>query len=110
MIARSTHYPTNRKDTMMKARNVENGLALVGAIVVLIGVSFAADNALAKENTDIATEAVAIQNATDNTLNSAEKANAETAAAAAASLALENGIELDIQLEDRTSMLMARGK
>jgi hypothetical protein len=70
---------------MMKARNIENGLALVGAVVVLIGVSFAADNA-------------------------AEKANAETAAAAAASLALENWIELDIQLEDRTSTLIARGK
>ena len=94
----------------MKARNVENGLALVGAIVVLIGVSFAADNALAEENTDIATEAVAIQKATDNTLNSAEKANTETAAAAAASLALENWIELDIQLDGRTSELMARGK
>ena len=109
MIARSTHYLTYRKDTMMKAKTIENGLALVGAIVVLIGVSFAADNALAEENTDIATVAVAIQDATDNTLNSAEQANAETAAAAAASLALENWVELDIQLDDRTSTLMARG-
>ena len=43
-------------------------------------------------------------------MNSAEKANTETAAAAAASLALENWIELDIQLDGRTSELMARGK
>lgn len=95
---------------MMKARKVENGLALVGAIVVLIGVSFAADNAFAEENTDVTTTAVAIHNVADNTLNSAEKANAESAAAAAASLALENWIELDIQLEDRTSTLIASGK
>jgi len=94
----------------MKARNIENGLALVGAVVVLIGVSFAADNALAEENANITSTAPAIHGAADNTLNSAEKANAETAAAAAASLALENWIELDIQLEDRTSMLIARGK
>jgi len=95
---------------MMKARNIENGLALVGAVVVLIGVSFAADNALAEENADVTTTTVAIDIATDNTLNSAAKANAETAARAVESLALENWIELDIQLEDRTSTLIARGK
>ena len=94
----------------MKARNIENGLALVGAVVVLIGVSFAADNALAEENADVTTTTVAIDIATDNTLNSAAKANAETAARAVESLALENWIELDIQLEDRTSTLIARGK
>jgi len=94
---------------MMKARNIENGLALVGAIVVLIGVSFAADDALAEDNANVISTAVAIHNAADNTLSIAEKANAETAAAAAASLALENWIELDIQLRDRTSTLIARG-
>lgn len=93
----------------MKARNIENGLALIGAIVVLIGVSFAADNALAEENATVTSTVVALDDAADETLNSAEKANVETAAAAAASLARENWIDLDIQLEDRTSTLIARG-
>jgi hypothetical protein len=95
---------------MMKARNVENGLALVGAIVVLVGVSFAAENALAEENAIVTTSAVAVHNVANDTLNGAEEANAETAAAAAASLALENRLDLDIQLGDRTSTLIARGK
>lgn len=94
----------------MKARNIENGLALAGAIVVLIGVSFAADTALAEESADLTTSAVAIHDAADNTLSSAEQANAETAARAVESLALENQIEVDIQFEDRTSTLMARGE
>ena len=93
----------------MKARNVENGLALAGAIVVLIGVSFAADNAFAEENANVTSTAVAIHNAGDTTLSIAEKANAETAAIAVASLELENSIEFDIQFRDRTSTLVARG-
>jgi len=93
----------------MKARNIENGLAVIGAIVVLIGVSFAADNALAEEHATITTTAEAIHNAADETLNTAAEANTETAAKAAASLALENWIDLDIQLADRTSTLIARG-
>ena len=94
---------------MMKARNVENGLALVGAIVVLVGVSFAADEALAEDHANITSTAVAIHNAADDTLRSAETANTETATVAAASLALANQIDLDIQLGDRTSTLIARG-
>jgi hypothetical protein len=95
---------------MMKARNIENGLALVGAIVDLIGVSFAADNALAEESAKVTTAAVVLHDdAADDTLSSAEKANVETAAVAAASLARENWIDLEIQLEDRTSTLVARG-
>jgi hypothetical protein len=94
---------------MMKARNIENGLALVGAIVVLIGVSFAAENALAEDNAKVTTTAVTLHEAADDTLNSAEQANVETAAEAAASLARENWIDLDIQLEGRTSTLVARG-
>ena len=94
----------------MKARNIENGLALAGAIVVLIGVSFAADTALAEERADFTAPAVAIHDATNNTLNSAEEANAETAAKAVESLELENQIEVDFQFEDLTSPVMARGE
>lgn len=93
----------------MKTRNIENGLALVGAIVVLVGVSFAADNALAEEHSNVISTAVAIHDTADDTLESAAEANAETAATAATSLALENWFVLDIQLDDRTSTLMARG-
>lgn len=93
----------------MKARNIENGLAVIGAIVVLIGVSFAADNALADEHAGITTTAVAIHNVADVTLITAAEANTETAAKAATSLAFENWIDLDIQLADLTSTLIARG-
>lgn len=91
----------------MKARKIENGLALMGAVIVLIGVSFAADDALAEETADVTTTAAAINDAAEVTLNGAKLANAETAAEAVASLALENWIDLDIQLSDRTSTLIA---
>ena len=91
----------------MKARKIEDGLALMGAVIVLIGVSFAADDALAEETADVTTTPVAIHDATEVTLNGAKTANVETAAAAVASLALENWIDLDIQLKDRTSTVIA---
>lgn len=91
----------------MKAKNIENGLAIMGAVIVLIGVSFAADDALAEETADVTTTAVAIHDASEDTLNGAEMANIETAARAVASLALENWIDLDIEHEDRRSTLIA---
>jgi len=110
MIERSIPYQTYQQDTMMKARKIENGLALAAAIVVLIGVSSAADNAFAQENADVTTTSVATHNAVNDTLSGAARANAETAAEAVASLTLENRIELDIRLGDRTSTSIARGK
>ena len=91
----------------MKARNIENGLAVMGAVIVLIGVSFAADDALAEETADVTTTDVAIHDAAGDTLNGAETANAEIASRAAESLALENWVDLDIRIEDRTSTLIA---
>jgi hypothetical protein len=38
------------KEWMMKLRNMENRLAVLAAVIVLIGVSSAAENALADEN------------------------------------------------------------
>jgi hypothetical protein len=35
----------------MKAKNIENNLALAGALIVLVGVSFAAEDALGFETT-----------------------------------------------------------
>ena len=94
----------------MKARNIEDRLAVIGALVVLIGVSFAAEDALAKETPEITTTAVAIHNAAAETLEMAEDANADAARRAARSLALETVIDLDIKLEDTTSTLIANEK
>ena len=94
----------------MKARNIENGLALVGALIVFIGVSFAAESALAKESTDVTAPAMTALNAADDTLRDAEQANSEAARQAARSLALENWVDLDIKFDDRTSTLTAGEK
>ena len=94
----------------MKARNLENNLALVGALIVLVGVSFAAEDALGVEIADVTTKAIAIHDVSDSTTSGAAKATADAAAQAAKSLALENWISLDIKLEDRTSTLIASKK
>lgn len=94
----------------MKAKNVENNLALIAALIVLVGVSFAAEEALGFESADVTTTAVAIHDAGRSTISGAAKANADAAAAAAKSLALENWMALDIKLQDRTSTLVADRK
>jgi len=91
----------------MKAINLEERLGLLGALIVLIGVSSAAGEALAAETADVTTTAIAIHEAAEDTLEIAEQANAEAAAKAAATLAIENGLDLDIRLDDRTSLLVA---
>lgn len=91
----------------MKAINIEERLGLLGALIVLIGVSSAAGEALAAETADLTTTAIAIHEAAEDTLEIAEQANAEAAAKAAATLAIENGLDLDIRFDDRTSILAA---
>ena len=88
---------------MMKAMNIEDRLALIGALIVLIGVSSAAEDALAVDSADITTTAIAIHDAADSTIEIAAKASAEAAAAAAKALAKENGLDLDIRFEDHIS-------
>jgi len=94
----------------MKAKNIENTLVLVGALVVLVGVSFAAEEALGFETANATTDTVAIRDITTSTTSGAAEANAEAAAQAAESLALQNWVNLDIKLEDRTSTLVADKK
>jgi len=91
----------------MKAKNFENNLALAGALIVLVGVSFAAEDALSFENANVTSTAIAIHDNTESTTSGAAKANADAAAKAAKSLALENSVNLDIKLDDRTSVLVA---
>lgn len=90
----------------MKTSNLEERLALIGALVVLLGVSMAAEDALA-DDAEITTTAIAIHEAAEDTLETARMANREAAADAAESLALENWIDLDFRLEDHTSTLIA---
>ena len=94
----------------MKAKNIENNLALVGALIVLVGVSFAAEDALGFETADVTTTATAIHDVADSTTSSAAQATADAAALAAKSLARENWIDLDIKLEDHRSTLVADKK
>ena len=94
----------------MKTRNIENGLALLGAMIVIVGVSFAAESALAKESANSTATTEAIKDVADNTLQGAKQANHEAASQAARSLASENWIDLDIRFDDRTSMLVAGKK
>jgi 5,10-methylene-tetrahydrofolate dehydrogenase/methenyl tetrahydrofolate cyclohydrolase len=95
------------EEDTMKAIKIEERLGLLGALIVLIGVSSAAGEALAAETADLTTTAIAIHEAAEDTLEIAEQANAEAAAKAAATLAIENGLDLDIRFDDRTSILVA---
>jgi len=98
---------TELRTQIMKTRNIENGLALIGAMIVIIGVSFAAESALAKESAPVTATAVAINDVADSTLRGAKQAIDEAASQAARSLASENWIDLDIKFVDHTSSLVA---
>ena len=90
----------------MKLRNLENHLALLAAVVVLVGVSFAAEDALAKETRDV-TNMAAATDAAASALRIAEKASKDSAARAVESLELDVLTDLDIRLADTTSTLVA---
>jgi hypothetical protein len=92
---------------MMKAKNIEERLALLGVLLVLIGVSSAAEEALAADTPEVKTTAVVIHNGADDTRELARQANAEAASRAAAALAEENGLDLDIRLNDHSSKPVA---
>jgi len=90
----------------MKNTNIENTLALAGALIVLIGVSAAASTALAGEIDTAETTIVVTEAATDtNSVISmaASKAAAEATNVAILLINLENQLDLDIRLLDRTS-------
>jgi len=97
---------------MMKTRNIENKLALIGALIVIIGVSSAATSALAAEPTDERTTNVVAKRSESAsvTISGAREANAKTAAEAAEALKAETTLDLDIQLGDLTSTLIAGAK
>lgn len=90
---------------MMKTRNIENRLALIGALIVLLGVSWAAGSAFAAETENATSAAVVERLLTDETIIGARKAIMEAAAEAAEALKAENEIDLDIQHADLTSLI-----
>jgi hypothetical protein len=92
--------------TGMKNTNIENTLALAGALIVLIGVGAAASSALAGEVDTTDTKIVVAEAATDaNRVISmaASKAAVEATDVAILSIDHENQLDLDIRLLDRTS-------
>lgn len=95
---------------MMNTRNIENKLALLAALIVLIGVSAAAGSALAAEPANKAAAVVTERGDTDETIVDARKAMAEAAAEAAEALKAENTFDLDNQLSGITSTLIAANK
>jgi len=95
------------RNIAMRNGNVENGLAVLGVLIVLLGVSAAAGSALASEYDELTATAVAIHGARDVMLAAADEANAQAADIAARSLAISNLVDLDIELEDRTSTLIS---
>ena len=104
---RNKRCANSLRDKTMKTRNIENKLAYAGVLIVLIGVLFAATSAFATEPANVATTAEAERGDTDETIVGARKAIIEAAVEAAESLKAENTIELDIQLTDLTSTLIA---
>ena len=87
----------------MDKRNVENGLAIAGALLVLVGVTFAASSALAEEASTVETTAVAIHTAgADSRLAAAETHDA-AARDAVRSIALDNELDLDIRFSSHIS-------
>ena len=91
----------------MKKTNFENTLALAGALLVIIGVSAAANTALADENistdSSVAT-AAAVEDMNRVITESASDAAVQATDDAIVAVSRENQLDLDIRLLDRTSL------
>lgn len=91
----------------MNSKHIVNGLAILGAIVVMIGVSFAARTALAEEPAAVEATAVAIHRAADVSLAAAAEAHEEAANHAAAEIVRSHRLDLDIRFLDASSVTVA---
>jgi len=92
----------------MGNRNIVNGLAIIGAILVLIGVTIAANTALADEAKGVRALASTSDSLQDKDMASEDTADREAADAASDRIALDNKLDLEIRLSDRTSIIVAR--
>ena len=84
----------------MDKRNVENGLALAGAVLVLVGVTFAASSALAEESPRVDAAPTTVDIAAD-------EINRDAARDAVDRIALDNALDLDIRFKSHISDLVA---
>lgn len=91
----------------MKTKIFENGLAVAGALLVLVAVSTAANSALADEVTPAATAINTMQTATDTSLAIAESAVQAATSDAIDAIISDNQMALDIRMLDRTTPLVA---
>lgn len=94
----------------MNIRKIENRLAYVAALIVLIGVTWAAGSAFGAEPERREAATVADFEVLDQTVVGAREAMTEAAAKAAEALRAENKFDLDNHLNDLTSTLMAQLK
>lgn len=91
----------------MKVKNIESGLAWIGALVVLFGVSFAAGNAFGSETVANDFALTSSDDAAAVAVAGARDANTRTAVEAAAAIADSAALGLEIELADQTSTLVA---
>lgn len=91
----------------MKVKNVESGLAWIGALIVLVGVSFAAGNAFGSEPAPDYDAVTSINEVAAVAVSGARDANARSAAEAAATIAQNTALGLEIELADQTSTVIA---
>lgn len=91
----------------MNSKQVVNVLAVLGAVVVMIGVMFAATSALADEHFTVTTTAAPIHDAADASLDNASRAHLDAAEDAAARIAMSNRLDLDIRFFDHKSVSVA---
>lgn len=94
----------------MNTRNTENRLALLGALIVLLGVSAAAITAFANDTVDATGAPKAGNRDANTTVLIARQAMKEAAEEAAASLEVETAFDLDNQLTNIRSTLVAARK
>ncbi len=94
------------RERLMKHTDIENRLALLGALVVLLGVTSAASSALADDSVT-AERAAASAEIAEVTAADGRRANRLIADAAARAIARNTGSGLDIELASRTSKTVA---
>lgn len=91
----------------MRANNLVNGLALAGAMIVLVGVFFAANGALASDVDVVETTDVVANEASEKAIAKARRATVAAAADAVKAMDKENELDLDIRLIGRKSIIIA---
>jgi hypothetical protein len=94
----------------MKVKNLESGLAWIGALVILFGVTFAAGSAFGSEAVANDYAVTSSNEAAAVAVAGARDANARSAAEAAVAIANSTALGLEIELIDQTSTLIANAR